>query len=102
MSEKLFRPLVILYIVYALFHIYLYLRSMTLDFGHSDLNILYGKKILGMLLVLMAGMALKYYGKDKTAFLILAIPAGIKLALFLIAVLAWVFLAVVMNIFSKG
>lgn len=99
--DKMFWPLVIIYLGYLLFKVYTYFAGKSHAVNQDIYQQFYTKSWLTLGLLLVLALLFKYWGKVRIATLILAVPAGITLGVIIASILVWVFLAAVFIIFGK-
>jgi hypothetical protein len=100
--DKIFWPSIGIYIVYLVSITYMHFQRLKFVVDKEYFITLYYKNVGLAVLVMCLGLIFKLWGKNTLASLIISIPAAIATILFLITILAWVFLAVVMIVFSKN
>jgi hypothetical protein len=100
--DKIFWPSIGIYIVYLVSITYMHFQRLKFVVDKEYFITLYYKNVGMAVLVMCLGLIFKLWGKNTLASLIISIPAAIATFLFLITILAWVFLAVVMIVFSKN
>jgi hypothetical protein len=100
--DRIFWPSIGIYIVYLVSITYMHFQRLKFVVDKEYFITLYYKNVGLAVLVMCLGLIFKLWGKNTLASLIISIPAAIATFLFLITILAWVFLAVVMIVFSKN
>lgn len=99
--DKIFWPLVCIYILYLLFKLYQYFSGMKYVVDKDFYNQFYVNQFLVVFVIMAFGLILKIWGQDKIASLTLAIPAGITFVMTLLTLLVWIFLAIVFILFGN-
>lgn len=100
--DKMFWPIIGIYITYIISITYMHFNRMKFVVDKEYFINLYFKNVGVAVLVMCLGLIFKLWGKNTVASLIISIPAAIATFLFLLTILIWVFLAVVMIVFSKN
>ena len=90
-----------IYIAYILLQLYLYFNNQKYVIDKEFYYNLYAAKFAAVGVIIGLAFLLKLFGKNRTAGILLAIPAFITLGIFLLAISGWLFFAAAMILFGK-
>lgn len=100
--EKMFYPLLIVYIAYLVYTAYSYYQGLSIPVSQPFYDRFYIKKMLIPLGLLVGGFLFRLLKFPVIGSLVIAVPAVFFILKTLLVLLIWLFLAVVFIVFGKS